>query len=183
MARSKADQVAAMQKAHDISKAMTGLMKTQLSILNEQIAKSRASAQHFGGLDSTTQDALVQAARRYKEGGRENVTDAELSLLQSSPATQGLVAKRSDEDAQANPMYKELERLTGMRDRQDTEAEAKKLTAEINMKVQWDEQKLADNLSAAFKRMDFETLFTRLIEVKVREIKAGAERKRSGETN
>ena len=180
--RSKEANLANDRQAYQIAQAKTGIMRAQLGIMEEQLAKSKSGREQFGGMDSTSQDALLQAAQRAKAGGRENVTAAEWAMLQSNPLTQDLAKKAADADAEANPQYKKLLQITGNRDVADQQAAVDKLGANIDIKVQLDDEKFAALAEKTLGRFEGELI--KVIEMafdrRMGDIKGGQARAHAG---
>lgn len=178
----KQNQLALDRSRYEVAKADTALMKGKLSILEEQYAKAKAGQQQFGGMDATDQFSLLQSARRFKEGGRENVTAGEFAQLQGNALTREFVGKRAEEDAANNPMLKALQELTGMRNAEDLKQERDKLTADIDMKVQFDEEKFAEVMKKSLEKLNPQLigLIERVLELKLADPEGGVRRAHAG---
>lgn len=178
----KERQLDLLKKQADVARAQTNIMKGQLAILDEQAAKVKGGARQFGGMDDFNRAGIVNAFKRFQEQGREGVSAGELALLQGNALTGEEVNKRLEKDASKDPEFQKLLKLTGNRDLATIEEERKKLRAEIDLKVQLDEEQAAKAVEAAFKKLNVRELLGEFIrkefEMNVRGIRAEADRAR-----
>jgi hypothetical protein len=191
---SKEKQLSLAQKQHEISKAETNLMKAQLAVADQRLArtdellmKSRGAATEFGAMDSLSQGGLLQVARKFKEGGRDALTQDEFGILAGTGLAKDLIGQRAERDARDSPMFEELRQLLGIRkaddieaERQRVKAEAEKLRAEVGLKVQFDEEKFNDQVQKALEKFDFKTLFLKVLEVNLRKPELGQASQQAG---
>lgn len=162
----KEKQLAFIQKEAEYRKLMTGEMKTQLSILQEEAARGRQMAQTFGALDSVGQRGILDAAERYKRGGKDFVTAQELaSLRQFAPET---IGRDLEKEAAANPLFAQLQKTLGIRDLETVNREIGKLEAQIALHVKFDEEETAKSLKAALDRLNLQDLLGKIVNDKFR---------------
>lgn len=178
----KERQLELMRKQHEVAKAQTEVMRAQLSILSDELAKTKTGARQFGAMDDFNKEGITAAYRRFKEGGREAVSAGELALLQGNALTADEVNKKLEKDTANDPKFKEFLKEVGGRDVATIEAERKKLKAEIDLKVQLDEEKFAKLMEAKLKELNLKDILGDIIktqfELKMREVTAGADRAR-----
>ena len=101
-------------------------------------------------------------------------------MLAGSSLTRDLVGKQAEEDAKSNPMYQALEKLLGLRDLDMQRTERDEFKAKLDVKIQFDEQKFADQMRDSLEKMDFKALFVKILEVKTREAELGNLKMRAG---
>jgi len=178
----KERQLDLLKKQHDVAKAQTDVMRAQLSILSDELAKTKTGARQFGAMDDFNKEGITAAYQRFKEGGRQAVSAGELALLQGNALTADEVNKKLEKDTANDPKFKEFLKQVGGRDIETIEAERKKLKAEIDLKVQLDEEKFAKLMEAKLKELNLKDILGDIIkaqfELKMREISTGADRGR-----
>lgn len=161
--RNKEEQLALVKAQADVAKAQLAFKRTELAQIDEERAAVRSGARSFGGADALSQDALLGAARRFKEGGREAVTAEELGLLQSNPLTSRFVAERSERDASKDPGFQDLLQLLGVKKLEDLDAQRRAVKAEIDVKVQLDEEQFAKLAAEKLKSLNLKDLLGEIV--------------------
>ena len=178
----KERQLEYARKLYDVSKAETQLLKDRRSRLDQDRDRVKGGAQSFAAMGGISQMALVNAARRFKEGGREAVSAEEFGLLTGNAITSKFVGERLDKDVGGNRDYQELLKITGEKKIEDIERERVKLKTEIDMKVQLDEEQFARTLAETLKKINikelFEGVFKREVEASLRRPEAESARGR-----
>lgn len=161
------------QKRYALMQAETNLKRAQLSLLDEEAAKVKAGSQQFGAMDTGYQSGLLDALKRFKEGGRESVTEGEFAALQQNELSRGLVAKRVEEDLSIDPTYQQFLKETGARDLKVIEKEQVKLRQEIQVKVELDEQQYQKLLAEGLKKAnnELEAGLLKIVELRFGELK------------
>lgn len=181
-ALNKERQLELLKKQHEVAKATTEVMRAQLSIITDELGKTKAGARQFGAMDDFNKEGLTAAYQRFKEGGRSAVSAGELALLQGNALTAEEVNKKLEKDTANDPKFKEFLKAVGGRDVATIEAEQKKLKAEIDLKVQVDEEKFAKLMQEKLKDLNIKDILGDIIktqfEMKLREFAAGADRAR-----
>lgn len=182
--RDKQAQLSLIQKQHEVAKAETQFMRDRVQMLNEEYAKAKAGASQFGAMDYVEQDDLFNAFKRFQAGGRENVTAQELGQLQGNILTREAVGRRAEEDAKSSPIYQAILQMTGQRDAEDIKRERDKLKAEVDLKVQFDEEKFARQMEASLKKLNLKDLLGEVVkaqfEMKMRDAELGMGRRAAG---
>lgn len=162
----KENQLAFIQKESEYRKLVTGEMRTQLGILKEEEARSKEMAKQFGALDSVGQRSLVDAAERFKKGGRDAVSQQELQELQQfAPEQIGKDLEKS-QLGNPNPLLGSLQKTLGIRDAETINKEIGKLETSINMSVKFDEEETAKSLKTALDKINLQELLGSLISSK-----------------
>lgn len=178
----KEKQLTLLQKQAEVARAETTVMKTKLGLLDEEYAKVKGGGAAFVGLDKVEQRDFLDAAQRFKEGGRDNVTGDELGRLQGNPLTAGLVRDRLEKDAKNNGGLDELLKLTGARDEETVARERAKLKAELDLKVQIDEEQFAKLTAEKLKQLNLKELLGEIVknqlEIDLRKPKLDSDRGR-----
>ncbi len=161
----KQKQLELLQRQQDVSRAEVNLQKTRLALVDEQIARVKGGTLGYAAMDKSGQSDLLDAARRFKDGGRENVSAEELSLLQGNPLTAGLVQERLERDLRDKKVsgVGDLLKLTGQRDLRDLEASRKKLEAKIALDVQLDEEQFARLTAEKLKSLNLKDLLGEIV--------------------
>lgn len=183
----KEKQLALLQKQAELSRAETGLLKARFSLLDQEYARSRSGSVSFSALSKVEQDDFLGAALRFKKGGRENVTADELARLQANPLTGPLVEQKLFEGIKSDPLLKELLTLTGQRDAETVRQQRDKLKAELDLKVQLDEEQFAKLTAEKLKTLNLKELLGEIVkaqlELDLRRPKLDADRARLEKAN
>jgi hypothetical protein len=164
--------LASEQKKYDLMKAGTAVMKVRADLLQEEYDRSRQGSREFGAMDSTDQRGFYNAYQRFKQGGRDSVTNEEFQMISSSGLTGKDVGERSEQSVKDNPILKELQRQLGIRDTGTIEKELVKLKAEISAKVQLDEVQFARIMKEQMEGLsgNLEGLIKRIVSVEIQQI-------------
>lgn len=140
------------QKRYELMTKETEIMKTRLSLVEQEENRVRAGTQQFGEMDVVTQQALLDALERFKKGGREAVTEGEYQAIRNNELSRGLVQQRIEQDQSNNPAYQRFLAMTGNRDLKVIEQERMKLEQEIKIKVELNEDQYQKMLAAGLKK-------------------------------
>ena len=138
-------------------------MRAQLSILDDQIAKQKGGQRQFGALSGVEQQSLVDVARRFKQGGRQSITQEELNMLRGNGLTADWAGKKIDADLTNNISLKQLNEITGQRDLGELEKAREKLKTEVDMKVQLDEEQVAKLMTEQLKKLNLKDLLGEIV--------------------
>lgn len=133
--------VEAEQKRLEVARALNDVKRAQIDLLKAEEDKVRGAAQSFGTMDPIRQMELLNAARQFKSGGLGGLSQDQLQTLQGNAITSGGINKAAEESAQNNPLFRELLSLTGNRDLGKIVAERVRLSQEVKVSVQLDEEK------------------------------------------
>jgi hypothetical protein len=161
MTANKQNQLSFVQKEHEYRKLMTGEMKTQLAILQEEASRSKQMAQQFGAMDSVGQRGLADAVDRFKKGGRDAVTGQELASLQQFAPD--IIGKELEKSVGANPLLAYIQKQLGVRDGETINKEIGKLEATINMHVKFDETETLKSMEAVLAKLNLGDLLGRIV--------------------
>jgi hypothetical protein len=152
------------KQQYEIERSRTGILQSQVSIYDQQIAKAKAGIESFGMLDKVGQATILDAAKRFKAQGRMGVTEEELGMLRSNAITGEWVGQAVGRNAANDPMTKELMNLTGQKDLGQLQEQKEKLEKEISVKVQMDEVKFADAIAAQMKESNINGLLKEVVD-------------------
>jgi hypothetical protein len=162
---SKEKQLNYTRQQYATAQAETGVMQAQLSILDSQISKAKSGIAQFGALGPVHRDAIVDAARRFKQQGRIGVTQEELGLLQGNQITGEWTGRALQRDAANDPLTQELFKITGQQTLKDLQQQRNALDKEITVKAQFDEQRFADAISEQLKESNIGGLLKQVVDI------------------
>lgn len=154
--------IEAEKRRLEVSRALNDVKKAQIDLLKTEEEKVRGAAQAFGTLDPVRQMELLDAARRFKQGGLAGVSPEQLEILKGNALTSGGVNKAAEEAAQNSPLFRELLALTGNRDLGRIIAERVKLSQEVKVTVETDEAKTKEVIEQVMLK------YFKLIEISIK---------------
>ena len=158
IAKSKESQLAATVKLHEITRAINAQEKTRLTIMEEQEAKMRGAQRQFGALDEVAQRGVLESFERFKKGGKEAITQEELQRLSGLTLTEKSVGESLEKEVKDNPAFKKLFELTGQRDADTIKADIVKAKAELDIKIQIDEEQFGKLMEEKLKKLNLKEL-------------------------
>lgn len=149
--KSKEDQLNITRQQYNEAQKETGIMRQQLSIIDQQVQKAKSGVEQFGAMDKVGQATILNAAERFQKQGRQGITQEELGMLRGNAITGDWVGRALQRDAANDPMTKRLFEITGMQDLQTLGKQKNALEKEIGAKVSFDETKFAEIMAEQTK--------------------------------
>jgi hypothetical protein len=167
------------QRRSDVRKGEVVLQQRELEVLKQQESLTRGQFQSFGRLHRGEQAAALQAARQARQFGQQSLSPEQLQLLERGGAGD-YVARLLEQRGAASPFAGEFRALTGMQggagELERVLREKVRVAQEIQIAVQVDNQKLAQEVADALaERMKD---LVRLTELRVQSRQRQAEQER-----
>lgn len=113
--RSQASLTMLAQKEYEARAAATDQLKAALAVMKEQEDRRKSGAAAFAMGGPMGQEQLLEAAKRFKEGGVAGLMPEELSILGANPLTAAALQQKAEAEGLNAPGYKQLQDLLNIR--------------------------------------------------------------------
>lgn len=146
------------QAEYELGQRSLAVQQAKLTVLDDKMRKNDAGAESFAFMGPAQQQSLVDAARRLKEEGFENLSPRQRELLGGSSITSDFLRKSgrdfANSDNATRGQLDELFKLTGQQTRRELMDERMKIQAEIEVQVVVNQEKLTTAMRDAFRKLD-----------------------------